>query len=105
MLNKNYLLQLFFSLFITTVFSKSSIIPQQSYNYDVTIYRDNWGVPHIYGNTDEDTAFGLAFAHAEDDFNTIKDLLIATRGKLAAQRFTPSHGRSAISFTNLPPLT
>ena len=29
-------------------------IPDISYKYDVTIYRDTWGVPHIYGNTDED---------------------------------------------------
>ena len=41
-------------------------------------------MPHVYGNSDEDAAFGLAFAHAEDDFGTIQEILIATRGKLAS---------------------
>ena len=36
-------------------------------DYDVEIIRDNWGTPHIYGTTNADTAFGVAYAHAEDD--------------------------------------
>ena len=51
--------------------------------YTVRIIRDKYGVPHIYGKRDVDVAFGLAFAHAEDDFATIQDVLLATRGKLA----------------------
>lgn len=57
--------------------------------YNVTIYRDIWGVPHIFGDKDEDTAYGLGYAHAEDDFKTIQDILIAARGDLAKH-----HGRS-----------
>ena len=34
----------------------------------VRILRDTWGVPHIFGHTDADAAFGLAYAHAEDDW-------------------------------------
>ena len=56
--------------------------------YNVTIYRDIWGVPHIFGDKDEDTAYGLGYAHAEDDFKTIQDVLIAARGNLAEY-----HGR------------
>jgi len=52
--------------------------------YQVQIYRDDFGVPHIYGKSDADTAFGLAYAHAEDDFKTIQEVLLATRGQLAA---------------------
>ncbi len=52
-------------------------------NYDVTIIRDNWGTPHIYGKTDADVAFGLAYAHAEDDFETMQLAIAATRGNLA----------------------
>lgn len=52
--------------------------------YDVRIRRDEWGVPHILGKTDADAAFGLAYAHAEDDFATIQDVALATRGTLAA---------------------
>ncbi|MCL4218428.1 MAG: penicillin acylase family protein, partial [Candidatus Hydrogenedentes bacterium] len=33
-------------------------------HYDVRILRDSWGVPHIFGKTDADTAFGLAYAQA-----------------------------------------
>ena len=62
----------------------SSDIKIQNYDYDVTIYRDNWGVPHIYGKKDTDTAFGLAYAHSEDDFETLQDVLLALRGQLAS---------------------
>ncbi len=53
-------------------------------NYDVQIIRDEWGIPHILGKTDADTAHGLAYAHAEDDFATIQDVFLAVRGKLAS---------------------
>ena len=59
-------------------------IPMKNYNYDVEIHRDKWGVPHIYGNTDMDAAFGLAYAHAEDDFDTIQDILLVSRGVVAS---------------------
>lgn len=52
--------------------------------FDVTIKRDEWGVPHVYGPRDVDVAFGIGFAHSEDDFATIQEVLIATRGQLAA---------------------
>jgi acyl-homoserine-lactone acylase len=32
----------------------------------VTIYRDTWGVPHIYARTDTALAFGVGYAQAED---------------------------------------
>ncbi|EAQ95905.1 penicillin acylase family protein [Congregibacter litoralis] len=54
--------------------------------YDVRIIRDEFGVPHIYGNRDADTAFGLGYAQAEDDFATLQDVVLATRGQLAAVR-------------------
>ena len=56
----------------------------QAAKYDVQIIRDEWGIPHILGKTDADTAHGLAYAHAEDDFATIQDVLLAVRGKLAS---------------------
>ena len=51
--------------------------------YKSVITRDEWGVPHVHGVTDADAAFGLAYAHAQDDFETIQDVLIAARGKLS----------------------
>ncbi len=48
------------------------------------IIRDNWGVPHIYGKTDADAAFGLAYANAQDDFFTIQETVLKSRGEYAS---------------------
>ena len=53
-------------------------------NYDVEIVRDGYGVPHINGKTDADTAYGLAYAHSEDDFSTIEEVIAMTRGRYGA---------------------
>jgi penicillin amidase/acyl-homoserine-lactone acylase len=52
--------------------------------YEVRILRDRFGVPHVYGKTDPDVAYGLAFAHSEDDFDTIQRVVLASRGRLAS---------------------
>ena len=48
--------------------------------YDARIIRDTYGVPHIFGETDADATFGFGYAHAEDDWETIQDVLISARG-------------------------
>src|SRR3569833_2645737 len=58
--------------------------PPPAHHYDVTIARDNFGVPHIFGKTDPDVAYGIAYAHAEDDFSTLQEVLAMTRGRLGA---------------------
>ena len=52
--------------------------------YHVRIRRDAFGVPHVLGATDADVAFGLGYAQSEDDFATVQDVALATRGTLAA---------------------
>lgn len=52
--------------------------------YKAEITRDEWGVPHIYGTTDADAAFGVAIAHAEDDFFTLQDTVAMARGRYGA---------------------
>jgi acyl-homoserine-lactone acylase len=52
--------------------------------YDVEIARDEFGVPHINGKTDADVAYGLAYAHSEDDFTTIQEVVAMTRGRAGA---------------------
>ena len=52
--------------------------------YDVEIARDGFGVPHINGKTDADTAYGLAYAHAEDDFGVLQEVVAMTRGRAGA---------------------
>lgn len=54
--------------------------------YDVRIRRDDWGVPHVLGKTDADAAFGLGYAQSEDDFVTLQDVVLATRGVLARDK-------------------
>ncbi|NQX94482.1 MAG: acylase [Erythrobacter sp.] len=52
--------------------------------YRAEIIRDEYGVPHIYGQTDADVAFGVAVAHAEDDFFTLQDVVAMSRGRYGA---------------------
>ncbi len=49
---------------------------------DIQIVRDNYGVPHIFAKTDAEVAYGLAWAHAEDDFETIQLTALAGKGML-----------------------
>ena len=58
--------------------------PPPPRRYDTVIARDRFGVPHIFGRTDPDVAFGIAFAHAEDDFATLQEVVAMTRGRLGA---------------------
>ena len=57
----------------------------------VTIIRDDWGIPHVYGKTDADAVFGLMYAQAEDDFNRIETNYLNSMGRLAE-----AEGESAI---------
>lgn len=50
---------------------------------NVTIIRDDFGVPHIYGKTDADAVFGLLYAQCEDDFNRVEQNYIWATGRLA----------------------
>lgn len=52
--------------------------------YQAEIIRSEFGVPHIYGKTDADVAFGVAIAHAEDDFFTLQDVIAMARGRYGA---------------------
>ncbi len=54
--------------------------------YDVEIIRDSFGVPHVYGTTDPDVAFGFGYAQAEDDWATVQEVVALVRGELAVQK-------------------
>ncbi len=49
----------------------------------VTITRDKWGIPHVYGPTDADAVFGMMVAQAEDDFNRIEVNFLTALGRAA----------------------
>lgn len=48
----------------------------------IDIVRDQYGVPHIFAKTDREVAYGLAWAHAEDDFETIQKAMLASKAML-----------------------
>ncbi len=50
---------------------------------EVTITRDTWGIPHVYGKTDANAVFGMIYAQAEDDFNRIELNFLNAMGRLA----------------------
>jgi len=49
----------------------------------VTIIRDNYGVPHIYAQTDANVVFGLMYSQCEDNFKGIEDNYLYQLGKQA----------------------
>ncbi|MFN4234555.1 MAG: penicillin acylase family protein [Bacteroidia bacterium] len=49
---------------------------------NIKIVRDSFGVPHIMAPTDAEVAYGLAWAHAEDDFKSIQRMLMLAKGRL-----------------------
>ena len=74
-------IKIYLLIFISVLIAQDKIIINDG-KYKATINRDNWGVPHVHGRSDGDAAFGLAYAHAQDDFRTIQDALVASRGML-----------------------
>lgn len=55
----------------------------------VTIIRDNWGIPHVYGKTDADAVFGLMYAQCEDDFKRVEMNYIEKLGRMAEVKGEP----------------
>lgn len=49
----------------------------------ITIVRDNWGVPHIYGKQDADCAFGVMYAQCEDNYRQLEETFISALGRSA----------------------
>jgi acyl-homoserine-lactone acylase len=49
----------------------------------VTVIRDDWGIPHVYGKSDADAVFGVVYAQAEDDFNRVETNYLNAMGRLA----------------------
>lgn len=65
--------------------NRSGFIPPEG-TYDARILRDNWGVPHVFGKTDADAAYGLAWAQCEDDWVNVEDGILLAHAKMASVR-------------------
>lgn len=70
-------------LFVLLLAVSVSATAQYQYQKEnVTIVRDSFGVPHIYGKTDADAAYGLAWAQCEDAFEWVQYNLLAAQKRL-----------------------
>ena len=65
------------TIFVLLLFSSNA----QSINpKNIEIVRDSFGVPHIFAKMDAEVAYGLAWAHAEDDFKSLQDVVLPAKG-------------------------
>ncbi|MHA8092688.1 penicillin acylase family protein [Aquirufa regiilacus] len=67
----------------TSLFATPEIARWKAQAKRVTIYRDSFGVPHIYGKSDADAVFGMLYAQCEDDFSRVERNYIEKLGRLA----------------------
>lgn len=74
---------LLIALMVWDPMTVSSSPPPPDRDYEARIVRDAFGVPHIFGKTDADVAYGVAYAHAEDDFDTLQEVSAMARGRMA----------------------
>jgi acyl-homoserine-lactone acylase len=68
------ILSLLLTLFILLTCSKTN---------QTTIYRDTWGVPHIYANSEFDMAFAFGYAQAEDRLEQLLKFYRYAEGTMA----------------------
>lgn len=71
-------MRILLSLLLVSSLSYSQINPK-----NIDIVRDEYGIPHIYAQTDAEVAYGLAWANAEDDFTTIQEAYLAGNAMLS----------------------
>lgn len=77
----------FLLLFPLTVFAQKfdvhEVAAYEAQARNITIIRDKWGIPHVYGKTDADAVFGLLYAQCEDDFKRVELNYVEKLGRLA----------------------
>ncbi len=87
---------LFLLLLPLSVFSQTALSPKElarckATAQRVTIIRDTWGIPHIYGKSDADAVFGLLYAQCEENFQRVEENNLEMMGRLAE-----AHGMNAL---------
>jgi acyl-homoserine lactone acylase PvdQ len=80
--------KLLLSFFIPSFVFSQTFTAQELNRYKaeaqrVTIIRDNWGIPHIYGKTDADAVFGLLYAQCEESFQKVEENNLEMMGRLS----------------------
>ncbi|MEI7758025.1 MAG: penicillin acylase family protein [Bacteroidota bacterium] len=64
-------------------FSTAEITKWKDQANRVTIIRDNWGIPHVFGKSDADAVFGLLYAQCEDDFKRVEMNYVEKLGRMS----------------------
>jgi acyl-homoserine-lactone acylase len=60
-----------------------ALLPLSHAQREARIVRDDWGIAHVYGDTDADAVFGMIYAQCEDDFNRVETNYLNSLGRLA----------------------
>jgi len=68
---------------VRSAFTATDLARMKAAARRVTIMRDQWGIPHMFGKTDVEAVFGMLYAQAEDDFNRVELNYINALGRLA----------------------
>ena len=61
----------------------TSLYSQKVNPDNITIVRDEYGVPYIFSKTDKEAVYGIAWAQAEDNFHNMQETILAVKGLLA----------------------
>lgn len=68
-------------ILILSLFCTLNLISQDEINLDnIDIVRDEYGVPHIFTETNKEAVYGLAWTQCEDNFNMIQDNFSLIKG-------------------------
>src|SRR5215472_6935026 len=78
-MNRRYALLAALFLSVTTAVLSAATPEQMAHS--VTIYRDNYGIPHVYAPTDVAAVFGYAYAECEDNFWQVEDSYLRSLGR------------------------
>src|SRR5215470_15904005 len=81
--NLSVLLLAFPACLLAQPFTQQETTRWENQAKQVTIIRDNWGIPHVYGKTDADAVFGVLYAQCEDDFKRVEMNYIEKLGRMA----------------------
>jgi acyl-homoserine-lactone acylase len=72
----------FYSLLLLCFLSFTSNKLLSQNPLEIEIIRDSFGTPHIFGKTDADVAYGLAWANAEDAFEKMQEMILTGKGMM-----------------------
>jgi len=86
---------LLFFLFLTTAVDSYGADPLSR---KVTIYRDEYGVPHIVGKTEEAAFFGYGYAQSEDHLERMMLQYRDAQGRLAEVEGFDALGEGPLHF-------